>query len=198
MNGTTPNVGGAADAPVAPPRNTAGGERRLRSRVLVLAAQGFGVGRIRPAPGTWGSLLGVLWFLVLLWPRHLGVFTAGALTGLIASVWICGAAERILGRTDPPSVVLDELVAIPLCYAGWVGWVWLETGQVPAPAYFLRGSAVWLTLGIFLAFRAFDIAKPWPIGAAQRLRGGWGVTADDALAALAVNGVAAILAQWIR
>ncbi len=198
MNGTTPNVGGAADAPVAPPRNTAGGERRLRSRVLVLAAHGFGVGRIRPAPGTWGSLLGMLWFLLLLSPRRFEVFAAGALAGLLASVWVCGAAERILRLTDPPSVVLDEVVAIPLCYAGWVGWVWLNTGQVPPPAYFFRGLAGWLTLGVFLAFRAFDIAKPWPIGAAQRLRGGWGVAADDAVAALYVNAVVAILARWLR
>jgi phosphatidylglycerophosphatase A len=44
-----------------------------------------------------------------------------------------------------------------------------------------------LTLGVFAAFRFFDVAKPWPVHQSQSLPGGWGVTIDDVLAAVYVN-----------
>jgi phosphatidylglycerophosphatase A len=159
----------------------------VSARWILALAQGFGVGRIKVAPGTFGSGLGLVWFLVLVWPRHWGLFVAGALGGVLLSVWACGAAERILGRSDPPSVVLDELIALPLCHAGWVTRLWLNQGELPPPAYFLSSPNVWAVAAVFVAFRIFDIAKPWPVNAAQELPGGWGVTMDDVLAALYVN-----------
>ena len=168
------------------------------ARILLVVAQGFGVGRIRFAPGTFGSFLGLLWFLVLLWPRHFGVFAAGALGGVLVSVWICGAAERLLGRTDPPSVVLDEMVAVPLCYAGWVTGLWLKTGDMPSPHLWFAGPGWWGTAGVFVAFRLFDIRKPWPINTSQRLPGGWGVTLDDVIAAGYVNAAVAVLWWFAR
>ena len=170
----------------------------MTSRVLLALAHGFGVGRVRLAPGTFGSLLGLLWFLVLVWPRHFGVLAAGAFGGVLASVWVCGAAERILERTDPPSVVLDEIVAVPLCYVGWVAWLWLKTGEMPSPGFFFTRPSCWGTAGVFVAFRVFDIAKPWPISASQRLPGGWGVTLDDVMAACYVNAAAAALWLFAR
>ena len=170
----------------------------MTSRLLLLLAQGFGVGRIRCAPGTFGSFLGLLWFLVLVWPQHFGVYAGGALGGVLASVWVCGAAERILERTDPPSVVLDEIVAVPLCYAGGVAWLWLKTGEMPSPGFFFTGRNWWGVAGVFVAFRFFDIVKPWPIGVSQRLPGGWGVTLDDVMAACYVNAAAAVLWLFAR
>jgi phosphatidylglycerophosphatase A len=171
------------------------GTGRLTSRLILLVAQGFGAGCIRLAPGTFGSLLGLLWFLALVWPRHLGVFAVGTLGGVLVSVWVCGAAERLLNRTDPPSVVLDEMVAMPLCYAGWAVWEWSRTGALPPPEFYLTGPGWWGTAGLFVAFRFVDVVKPWPVGRSQRLSGGWGVTLDDVLAACYVNLGAALL--WI-
>jgi phosphatidylglycerophosphatase A len=85
--------------------------------VKVFLAQGFGVGRSPWAPGTFGSVIGLLWFAALLVPGNAWFFTLGAGAGIAGAVWLCGEAERILGRHDPRSVVLDEIVAIPLCFA---------------------------------------------------------------------------------
>src|SRR5262245_53097009 len=79
-------------------------------------AQGFGIGRIPFAPGTFGSLLGLLWFALLISTSKLWVLIAGTLLGLGLSVWLCGEGERILKQKDPGSVVLDEVAAIPLCF----------------------------------------------------------------------------------
>jgi phosphatidylglycerophosphatase A len=157
--------------------------------VKLWIAQGFGVGRIPFAPGTVGSVLGLLWFALLLAPRSGWVFCLGPLGGIGLSVWLCGEAEKGLGRKDPGSVVLDEIAALPVCFAAWVAMLIHKTGSWPGPESFFSG-ADWLpTLGVFGAFRLFDIAKPWPVRQSQSLSGGWGVTVDDLLAALYVNGV---------
>jgi len=54
-------------------------------------------------------------------------------------------------------VVLDEIIAVPLCYAGWVAALWLETGEMPSPGLFFTGPACWDTAGVLVAFRIFDI-----------------------------------------
>ena len=153
----------------------------------VWIAQGFGIGRIRVAPGTFGSVLGIGWFLLLLVSGRLSVLLLGSLVGLGLSVWLCGVAERALGQKDPSSVVLDEIAAIPVCFFACVGICWWKTGAVPGPDFFLSRNRWWLALGVFAAFRFFDIAKPWPVNQSQSLPGGWGITVDDLLAAVYVN-----------
>jgi len=150
-------------------------------------AQGFGVGRIPVAPGTFGSVVGVLWFGLLLMTGNLWLFIAGTIATVALSVWLCGAAERILGQTDPGSVVLDEIAAMPVCFLGWVAVLASKTGALPKCAYFFSPHTWPLTLGVFAAFRFFDVAKPWPVYQSQSLPGGWGVTIDDVLAAVYVN-----------
>lgn len=157
-------------------------------------AQGFGVGRIPIAPGTFGSLIGLLWFVLLLLTGSFWLFLIGAIAGIGCSVWLCGKAERILQRTDPPSIVLDEIAALPLCFvACLIGWM-SEHGHFPAPGDFFSYKTWWLTPGIFALFRFFDVLKPWPIRQSQVLAGGWGVTADDVLAAAYVNLV--VMTVW--
>ncbi len=160
---------------------------RAADRWLLWAAQGFGAGRAPAAPGTFGSVIGLLWTAILLAPQSWTVFVVGNLAGVAASVWLCGAAERILQSRDPGSVVLDEIVAIPLCFAAWTVSHQLHTGHLLAPRDLVSGHAWVFTLGIFAAFRLFDIWKPWPVRQSQSLPGGWGVTADDCLAAGYVN-----------
>jgi len=157
--------------------------------VKLWIAQGFGIGRIPAAPGTLGSLLGMLWFGLLLLTGNLWLFVAGTIAGIAVSVWLCGAAEQVLGQKDPGSVVLDEIVALPVSFLGWVAIALGQTGSLPSFAYFVSARTWPLTLGVFIAFRVFDVAKPWPVHQSQSLPGGWGVTIDDVLASVYVNGV---------
>jgi phosphatidylglycerophosphatase A len=154
---------------------------------LLWIAQGFGLGRIPVAQGTFGSLAGMLWFALLLLPGRFGWFLAGTIAGVAMSVWISGKAEILLRQKDPASVVLDEITAIPICFVGWLGILVLKTGSVPGPAYFVSSQTWLLTVAVFAAFRFFDVLKPWPVRQSQSLPGGWGVTVDDALAAAYVN-----------
>jgi phosphatidylglycerophosphatase A len=158
----------------------------LRTMILFIA-QGFGVGRIPFAPGTFGSFVGFIWFACLLATGRYEVYLLGALGGFALSVWLCGAAEKILKQRDPSSVVLDEIIAIPFCFLPWVTFQWLPQQQLPSLGAFISGDAWWGSLGIFVLFRIFDIAKPWPIRQSQNLPGGWGVTIDDLLAAVYVG-----------
>jgi phosphatidylglycerophosphatase A len=159
------------------------------NKLILFIAQGFGTGRIPKAPGTWGSVLGLAWFALLLWLAGHLLLVAGVLmlASIVASVWNCAAAERILGRKDPGSVVIDEIVAVPLCFLGSVFHLTLRLGEVPSVDLFFGPSTWYLALGVFLAFRFFDITKPWPVKQSQNLPNGWGVVLDDLLAAVYVN-----------
>lgn len=145
------------------------------STVLAVARVGP-LGRFRHAPGTWGSLGGVMFQLVVF--HYLDPFTSLLL--IAACTWLavafCGEAEFRLGKQDPGEVVLDELVAMPICY---LGWPWIAV-QIPA------GMSPWLILVCgFALFRVFDILKPLGIARLQGLPGGWGVMMDDIAAAVA-------------
>lgn len=146
--------------------------QHLPTSTIVNVATLGPLGRRMQAPGTWGSLAGLLYFTV----GFAGLAPAGnvllSLLGAWLAVGFCGEAETRLGRNDPGEIVLDEFVAMPLCF---VGWQWLP-GTWPNWAVFIAG---------FGLFRLYDIVKPFGIGRLQRLPGGWGVVADDVAAALA-------------
>jgi phosphatidylglycerophosphatase A len=140
---------------------------------LVLAVATLGpLGRRLPAPGTWGSLAGLLYFAVCLQHAGMGAVLAASAVGGYLAVAFCGEAERRLRQADPGAVVLDEVIAMPLCFLGWRG-----LPPIVSP---------WLVLlAGFALFRLFDILKPCGIARLQSLPGGWGVVADDFAAALA-------------
>ena len=161
--------------------------------VLLWLAQGFGIGRVPKAPGTFGSVVGLGWFALLLLAGHLWLYVLGCIVGLALSVWLCGAGEEILKAKDPGSVVFDEIAAIPICFLGWVIVHLRHTGVFPMPEFFFSKQNWLPTLGVFAAFRLFDVWKPWPVRQSQSLIGGWGVTIDDALAAVYVNVVVLIV-----
>lgn len=152
--------------------------RFLPSQMVINFATLGPIGRIRKAPGTWGSVVGLLYFTLFFYP--LGVFGT-VLFGLVGgyfAVAMCGEAEFRLGQRDPGQIVLDEFVAIPFCFMGWPTMA-LALPHWAAPwAVFLAG---------FGLFRLFDIWKPLVIGKLQSLPDGWGVVADDIAAALATN-----------
>ena len=158
----------------------------LMKDVVLGFAQGFGAGRIPGAPGTFGSLVGLLWFALLVATGNFWLYLTWTILGFAFSVWCCGLAEPLLNQTDPPSVVLDEIVAIPVCFLPWTASAWIHQGTLPPPEWFFTSTNLVFTSAIFVLFRTFDIVKPWPIRQSQRLPGGWGVTVDDVLAALGV------------
>jgi phosphatidylglycerophosphatase A len=99
------------------------------------------------------------------------LLAAAALLLAAGAVAVCGEAERRLGLRDPGCIVLDEFVAMPLCFLGW------QKLAAIVPVYW-----VWI-LGLFL-FRLLDIFKPLGIRWLQELPGGWGVVVDDLAAAM--------------
>jgi phosphatidylglycerophosphatase A len=154
----------------------------VRDRVGVTIATCAGVGYAPIAPGTFGSAAGLLLFWLL---RSTGSLTIEL--GVIVLVWGLGVwsaaiAERALGKVDPAPVVIDEVLGMLVTLAA-----------VPV------GAAGAVT-GFFL-FRALDIVKPWPARRFERLHGGLGVMADDAMAAvygnLVMHGLVAALPGWL-
>lgn len=146
--------------------------RFLPSGVVVSVATLGPIGRISRAPGTWGSLAGLMYFTLFFYQLGIFgtlVFSAAAIYGAVA---FCGEAEFRLGKRDPGEVVLDEFVVMPICFLGWQYLL----GVAPPWAIFLMGFAL---------FRFFDVLKPLGISRLQNLPDGWGVVADDLAAALA-------------
>lgn len=159
----------------------------MSPKLILWLAQGFGVGRIPFAPGTFGSVVGLVWFWILLLAQSPLVFLIATVGGIFLSVWLCGASEKILKARDPGSIVIDEIIAIPICFSSWLAWLYFQKQTWPGPEYFFSGKTMILTLGVFGLFRVFDIAKPWPVRQSQNLPGGWGVTVDDVLAGFYVS-----------
>ncbi len=154
--------------------------------LIVWIAQGLGVGRIPIAPGTFGSVLGILFFLGLVsWGPIF--FAISILLSIFFSAWFCGAAEKILNQKDPGSIVLDEIIALPICFITWVAIFFSHHDTWPSASYFVSKQTWLMTAGVFVLFRIFDVSKPWPVKQSQNLPGGWGVTMDDVLAAVYVN-----------
>jgi|SRR5580700_7113128 phosphatidylglycerophosphatase A len=131
------------------------------------------VGRKLPAPGTWGSAAGLLYFTLFFYTESdLGIAVWGAIAAYLA-VGFCGEAEFRLGRKDPGEVILDEFVAMPFCFFGW-----RSLAHRPLDSWMVL-------LAGFALFRLFDILKPFGISRLQRLPAGWGIVIDDLAAALA-------------
>jgi phosphatidylglycerophosphatase A len=161
--------------------------------IILWLAQGFGSGRAPFAPGTFGSLVGLLWFALLVSSQSIWGFAGGLLGMMIAAVAICRKGEEILQQKDPGSIVLDEICAVPLCFVPWVASEWLRKGTWPTLETFFGANSWYLTAIIFVLFRIFDILKPWPVRQSQKLPGGWGVVMDDVLAAVYVCALSLIV-----
>jgi phosphatidylglycerophosphatase A len=141
--------------------------RTLKRTVILFIAEGAYAGRSPIAPGTAGTVVGVLLYLLLkglplAWYLVACVLVAGIGTRA------AGEAEKLLGKKDAQSIVIDEiagfLISMIMVPSGW--------GFVAA--------------GFFL-FRLFDIVKPWPLKRLQDLHGGAGVMLDDIGAGIYTN-----------
>ncbi len=145
-----------------PPDNLA---RTVMTDPVHILAFGFGTGLAPLAPGTVGSLPGILLFWLTMdfgLYVQLGVAVGTALAG----IWICGESARRIGVHDHGGIVWDEIVGM---------YVTLMVAPVSITGWVLA----------FVLFRVMDIVKPWPIrDLDHRIGGGVGIMLDDLAAAL--------------
>jgi len=143
----------------------------LFTHPALLLGFGFGFGLIKPGPGTWGTLLGLVLFIPLLLWSETAAWVLFVLSVVFGS-WICGKAAAIVGVHDHGGIVWDE-------FAG----IWLVLLLLPE-----QTPLMWLFA--FVAFRLFDIFKPWPINWADtKVHGGTGIMLDDLLAGAMAIGI---------
>ena len=132
---------------------------------LYLPALGFGSGYVPKLPGTAGTVVGIIPYLVM---QHLPAHYYLALVALLfgIGIWFCGATARALDMHDHPGIVWDEIVGfLVTMFVAPPGWPWIVLG--------------------FVLFRLFDIWKPWPIRLLDRhVQGGFGIMADDLAAGI--------------
>jgi phosphatidylglycerophosphatase A len=144
----------------------------LNKKLITFLATGFGSGLSPVAPGTAGTLVGVLiCFLCLPLPWPMRLLIVIALSAL--SIYIAGRAEIIYKKKDDQRIVIDEIIG-------------LQITMLPVAINLLNLCAA------FALFRVFDIWKPFPIKNLQKLPGGWGVVIDDVAA-----GIYAGIVLWL-
>ena len=138
------------------------------TRLAVFVATAAYAGYFPFAPGTVGSAVGLVAYLLVWWSQSIAV-EIGLIVGLfLAGVWAATTAERYFGGIDPGPVVIDEVVGMLITLA------FIPVGVSGA-------------LAGFCIFRVFDVIKPYPAGRLERLHGGLGVMADDVMAAIYAN-----------
>jgi len=148
-------------------------------QVIIFLATGAYTGYSPFAPGTAGSVVGIIigYLCAPMWQhepmRFVAIFTAV----MVLACLIAGRAEEIFGEHDSSKIVLDEVLGmIATMFLNPLGWLWL--------------------LGGFLVFRLFDIIKPFPASLIdRRMPGGPGVMLDDLFAGIYANIVIRILAH---
>ena len=128
-------------------------------------ALGFGAGLASKAPGTWGTLVALPFYLLAMWLGGITAVLVAAVLFFFVGIWASARTGRALGVADHGGIVIDEIAGFLLVLAFTpANWPWVAVA--------------------FLLFRLFDIAKPWPIYLADKhIKGGFGVMFDDVLAA---------------
>lgn len=130
-------------------------------------ALGFGAGLCAKAPGTWGSLVGVLLGWALLAWLGSGIFALLIIAGFGLGCYLCQKTADDMGVHDHGAIVWDEIIGIFIVLLALpaLTWAWCLTA--------------------FILFRFFDILKPYPIRYFdQKLTTGFGIMLDDVLAAV--------------
>lgn len=152
-----------------------------------LIATVFGVGLLRPAPGTWGSAAGLILGVLLHMLGGFWLLLVATFVVTAVGYWAI-AAEVGDGSEDPSEFVIDE-----------VAGQWVALWPVSFGAW-MMGADIWALypglITAFVAFRVFDIAKPGPVGWADRQHGAFGIMADDVIAGWLAAMIVALLAVF--
>jgi phosphatidylglycerophosphatase A len=147
------------------------------TRLAVFLSTVAYVGYFPVAPGTAGSAAALIVYAFLVWTQSTIAYVAGILVIFVVGVWAATIAERYFGGIDPGPVVIDEVVGMLITLAFVpVSWKSAVVG--------------------FIAFRVFDVVKPYPAGRLERLTGGLGVMADDAAAGVYGFALMHLLNAW--
>ena len=141
---------------------------------------GLGSGLPKRAAGTWGTVGGLVVAIPMLWLGFWG-FLAVTLVGALLGSYICGKTSDLMGVHDDPHIVWDEWVGmwvslLPILWLHFYDDALLQGHQL---------SLLLLYFAAFVAFRFFDILKPFPIKWVDKnVSGGFGILIDDILAGL--------------
>jgi phosphatidylglycerophosphatase A len=160
--------------------------------IAVFVATGFGSGFIPFAPGTWGSIVGLLvaYGLIAAFGSDAlflqNILIAAGLVFAALGVWASDRAEKIFDRKDASQIVIDEV------FGQIISFVFIAPHLAG-----LGASWRWWMIAGFALFRAFDIFKPYPINRLQGLSGGLGVMMDDALAGVYAAVVLSLLLKLV-
>ncbi|MFB6348667.1 phosphatidylglycerophosphatase A [Moraxella sp. ZJ142] len=189
MNNQKPDIFKANTCPPCPP--SASGWQKL----IYWLGIGLGSGRTKKAPGTWGTLGGLVVALPMFCLGFWG-FLAITVIGCLVGGYICGTTSRLMNVHDDPHIVWDEWVGmwIALLPTAFVlsslfttdkdGQNWGLVFLVLDGEFGLVALSMMLILP-FLLFRFFDIIKPFPISwADKKVSGGFGIMLDDILAGI--------------
>lgn len=153
-----------------------------------LVSTGFGIGLLRPAPGTWGSAAAILLGIVLARLGSFPLLLVATLAVTAAGFWACRHELGERPGEDPSDIVIDEVAGqwiallFPLLAFWWRGW----DGWLPWPA----------PVAAFLCFRLFDVWKPLAVGRADRSGDADGVMLDDLWAGV-YAGIATLIAAGL-
>ena len=142
-----------------------------------LIATVFGLGRASFAPGTWGSLAGLVLCLAL--HGNLALYLIVFAVLFAAGVISAGKMEAETGLKDPAAVVIDEFACIFLVFL-----------LIP-----LRPSTILIG---FILYRVIDIAKIPPMRSVEKISGGWGIMLDDLIAGIYANLILRLLMLTIK
>lgn len=157
--------------------------------IPTLALSSLGIGFLRPAPGTLGSIppAALAWLMLMLGAGPLALNITIAATLVVSSI-LCVLfgeyAEKRFGRKDAAEVVIDETagVSLPLLFLPAGAFPGVNLLAAPDTDAIIRVTLI--AGGAFLLFRLFDIVKPPPVRTLEKLHAGWGVLIDDLVAGI--------------
>lgn len=177
-----PDISKANDCPPCP------SDASVLDRIVYWLGIGLGSGLPKRAPGTWGTVGGLIVAIPLM---RLGFvpFLIITILASIVGIWICGRTSDLMRVHDDPHIVWDEwagmwITLLPFAFIGFDQLADIDGFKLD-----------WIVILVaFILFRVFDILKPFPIGwADKKVSGGLGIMLDDILAGLMAIMVMAVV-----
>jgi phosphatidylglycerophosphatase A len=141
---------------------------KIIDKIAIFIATGFYSGYFPLAPGTMGTIVAIPFYFIISLFNSIIYYSIIILVLFIIGTIASSKAIKIYRQEDPSPVVLDEIVGFLV-------------------ALFLIEITWWRLLAAFFIFRFFDITKPFPVGAVERIGKGFGIMADDLIAGIYTN-----------
>jgi len=147
----------------------------MSDRFIKMFATWFYIGDIPGAPGTIASAAGA--FIAIILSPGLYLYILFFIVVIVVGFYVCGRMEKILDRSDPSCIVIDEVAGIMV-------------------AFFLLPLTPAVVITAFFLFRAFDMFKIYPVNKFEQFKGSVGVMTDDLVAGLYTNIVMQFAIRW--